>query len=129
MIGFLPYITLPMSLSMEIAGFHSPDARIIEEGVPINVFFYYDRPVVVFNEQHKPHLGYLHRSLNLVNAINSYIIIPPFYSKIYISNGNKMFGAGAYTFHVDLTTDNIGDFSEEMATYYTLQKNNNKNGN
>lgn len=123
MIGLLPYISIPMfQFPMEMAHVKSNACRIED---PIWESLYYSRPVVVFNQLHKPHLGYLHRSYNLVNAMTDYIIIPPFNSKVYFSNGkNILFNQGLYTFHVDLTTDNIVDFGDEMSAYIQRQQDN-----
>ena len=128
MIPFIPYITMPISLSLNMVDVNHMESmyEFDKNAQAWNMGHYCDRPVVVFNESHKPHLGIVHKSLSTHDFLAEYVLIPPFYDRMHFTIANRVIGMGGYTFYVDLTPWNVGDFSDEMATYYLKQK---KNGN
>ena len=121
MIGLLAFvISADVSLAAAMCDAHDYQSKYELDKSMVSMY-YYDRPVVVFDELHKPHLGYMHKSLHTFEIFQSYVLIPPFYQTMYICVGDRVIANG-FTLHMDLTTENIGDFADEMIFNYNKVK-------
>lgn len=117
-IAFIIYVDA--SLAIDICQVQNHQSKFEADNGEI-AMYYYDRPVVVFDELHKPHLGYMHKSLHTHEIFQRYVLIPPFYQTMHICIKDKVLANG-FTLWMDLTTYNIGDFADEMIFNYNKVK-------